>query len=614
MYFRPNGYLFRDFDDVFSTVFSSTAVLKGRTLEILSSGSYDGVALAEKLGTARNGQFSEMMDGLVMAGFAAADAGMTGSVRQDGAGHPSFAILDGMERIATDTYSFERLRQDGYVYVDKTGGLFPLVDGSRGTQFFIARPRRFGKSLAVSTLQCLFEGRRDLFRGLEIESKWDWSRSWPVLRLDMGSCQAETVPDFWAALDVVLESESRRLGVALRGANVPARFRFLIDDLAARSADGRTVLLVDEYDKPLLGHLSRPDVTAFRDALKAFYSVVKTQEGRLRFTFITGVSKFSKVSVFSDLNNLDDLTMDAVAATLFGYTHGELKRNFPGALAHIGETNGLAPEDAFNRVVEWYDGYRFHHGAEKVVNPVSFGQCAKTGELQNYWSRTAMTTFLTDALRRHPLDFSAIDVDQDALEAYEPENPRLVTLLYQTGYLTIRGFRQTGLLRRYDLCIPNLEVENSFLTQLAPVYAGIDADRSVNYQFAAADALVAGDAEKFVKVLRNFFANIPYNLTDHQNEQMWQTIVYVILRSIGVGVDAEVMTNEGRIDMTCETPAGIWLMEFKLDRPAEEALAQIDARNYADKYAFAGKKVMKLGLSFSSEKRTVVDARVRVEA
>jgi len=208
------------------------------------------------------------------------------------------------------------------------------------------------------------------------------------------------------------------------------------------------------------------------------------------------------------------------------------------------------------------------------------------------------------------MDFSAIDLDQAALEAYEPENPRLVTLLYQTGYLTIKSFKQIGEFGKYCLDFPNREVSNSFLTCLAPVYAGLSPSTSVNYQFAAAEALLAGDVDRLVKVLKNFFANIPYNLTDRQNEQMWQTVVYVVLKAIGAAVHAEVMTNEGRIDMTCETPAGIWLIEFKLDRPAEEALAQIDERNYAGKYDFAGKKVTKLGLSFSSEKRTVVDVKI----
>ena len=516
-----------------------------------------------------------------------------------------------MEKIATDIYSFRELREKGFTYVDKTAMLLPLADLSIGKQFFIARPRRFGKSLLISTLHCLFEGRHELFDGLAIEPKWDWSKSWTVLHLDMGSCQSETVEGLKGKVRTMLESEATRLGATLRDPDPSNAFRLLIDDLAAKSPskDGQIVLLVDEYDKPLLGHLSKPDVTQFRDFLKEFYSVVKTLEEKQRFTFLTGVSKFSKVSIFSDLNNLKDRTMTASEATLLGYTHDELRRCFPESIKKIAAANGLTPEGAFDKVIAWYNGYRFHANAERVINPVSFGLCAEAGEFQNYWSTTAMTTFLTDALRKNPLDFSTIDIDQSALEAYEPENPRIVTLLYQTGYLTIRGFHQLGLMRTFDLCIPNLEVENSFLTQLAPVYAGLDETVSVNYQITAARALHAGDVAKFVMTLKNFFANIPYNLTDRQNEQMWQTIVYVILKSVGFGVNAEVLTNEGRIDMTCETPAGIWLIEFKLDRPAEEALAQIDEKSYAEKYDFAGKTVRKLGISFSSERRTIVDVK-----
>ena len=512
-----------------------------------------------------------------------------------------------MEKAATDIYSFRELRENGFTYVDKTAMVLPLCDMSIGKQFFMARPRRFGKSLLVSTLHCLFEGRRDLFQGLAIEPKWDWSRSWPVLHLDMGSCQAETIEALKGKMRIMLLKEATRLGVGLRDDDPSNAFSLMIDDLAEKSKDGQIVLLVDEYDKPLLGHLSKPDVTQFRNALKEFYSVIKTLEEKQRFTFLTGVSKFSKVSIFSDLNNLIDLTMTPSEATLLGYTHDELKRCFPELLKRIAAANGISADEAFAKVLTWYDGYKFHVASEKVINPVSFGLCAKSGEFQNYWSTTAMTTFLTDALKREPLDFSTIGIDQSALEAYEPENPRLVTLLYQTGYLTIKSYRQIGGFRRYDLSFPNLEVENSFLTQLAPVYAGLDADRSINYQFAAAEALLAGDVERFVKALKGFFANIPYNLTDRQNEQMWQTIVYVILKAIGAPIQGEVLTNEGRIDMTCETPAGIWLIEFKLDRPAEEALAQIDERNYADKYDFSGKIVKKIGVSFSSEKRTIVD-------
>ena len=427
----------------------------------------------------------------------------------------------------------------------------------------------------------------------------------------MGSCQSETVEGLKGKVRTMLLAEATRLGATLRDPDPSNAFRLLIDDLATKSPskDGQIVLLVDEYDKPLLGHLSKPDVTQFRDFLKEFYSVIKTLEEKQRFTFLTGVSKFSKVSIFSDLNNLKDRTMTASEATLLGYTHEELKRFFPESLKKIAAANGLTSEGAFEKVVAWYDGYRFEENAERVINPVSFGLCAEEGKFHNYWSTTAMTTFLTDALKKEPLDFSTIDIDQAALEAYEPENPRLVTLLYQTGYLTIKGVRRLGEKCKFQLTFPNYEVTDSFLSSLAPIYAGLGQSESTNYQFAAQEALVDGDVNRLVKVLKNFFANIPYNLTDRQNEQMWQTIVYVVLKAIGAAVHAEVLTNEGRIDMTCETPAAIWLIEFKLDRPAEEALAQIDERNYAEKYEFAGKTVRKLGLSFSSEKRTIVDVK-----
>ena len=516
-----------------------------------------------------------------------------------------------MEKAATDIYSFRVLRENGFTYVDKTAILVPFVDLSIGKQFFLARPRRFGKSLLVSLLQCLFEGRRDLFRGLSVEPQWDWSRKWPVIHLDLGTVQAETVAELREFLFRLMASEAARLGVPLRESTLPSiTFRCLVEDVARTSPDGQCVVLVDEYDKPLLSHLSRPDITLFRNELKPFYAVVKHAEALQRFTFLTGVSKFSKVSVFSDLNNLIDLTSMPQAATLLGYTHEELRTCFPALLARIAAANATDAQGAFDLVVKWYDGYRFHPNAAQVINPVSFGLCAQSGEFRNYWSNTAMTTFLTDALRVHPLDFSTVGVTEAELEAYEPENPRLVTLLYQTGYLTIKKFARLGQLATYDLGFPNQEVENSFLTSLAPVYSGVGPDRASNYQLAAARALVAGDVEAFVHALKAFLADIPYDLTDRQNEQMWQTIVYVVLKAVGFGVDAEVKTNRGRIDMTCETPSGIYLIEFKLDRSAEEALAQIDANDYSEKYDFRGKKLVRIGVSFSSERRTIADVKV----
>ncbi len=516
-----------------------------------------------------------------------------------------------MEKLATDIYTLEELVKNGFTYVDKTDRLLPLADMSTGKQFFIARPRRFGKSLTVSVLQSLFEGRRELFKGLFIEPRWDWSKKWPVLRLDMGSCQSQTVDGFWMKLHSVLVSESERNGVPLRNVPlVPDQFRFLIEDLAAKSPNGQIAVLIDEYDKPLLGTLNTPAVRPFRDALKEFYSVVKTLESRQRFTFITGISKFSKVSIFSDLNNLRDMTMERCCATLFGYTHTEVVTRLPGLLHRFAEENGWTDEQGLAEIERWYDGYRFHPAAERVINPVSLGLCLSSCELRNYWSTTAMTTFLMDTLKAKPLNFAKVDVDESVLGTYEPDKADFTTLLFQTGYLTIKGFRQRGGARRYELDFPNLEVENSFLRQVVPAYTGQEFNRSNDIQADAVDALYDHEPEKFVAALKRLFANIPYDLTDRQNEQMWQTIVYVVLKMVGVDVDGEVKTNDGRIDMAAETPKHCYVVEFKLDKSAAEAIAQIKANRYADRFAGNGKTLTLVGIAFSKERRTIVDSAV----
>ena len=516
-----------------------------------------------------------------------------------------------MEKIATDIYTFEKLRKNGFTYVDKTDALYAMASGDVGNQFFIARPRRFGKSLAVSTLKSLFQGERELFAGLKIEPKWDWSKKWPVLHLDMGSAQTTTVAELCERWRVMLGNECARNGIVFRDNENPATaFENAICDLAAKSTDGQMVLLVDEYDKPLLGHLMKSDVSEFRDALKAFYSVVKTLESKQRFTFITGVSKFSKVSIFSDLNNLKDYTMHPKTATLFGYTHDEVLKYFPGRIHELAEASGLTDDATFKKIIEWYDGYRFHHSGGRVINPVSLGECFDRDEFNDYWSKTALPTFLIDILKVHPLDFSSLEIDEEDLENYEPEHPKFVTLLYQTGYLTIESFVQIGNSRRYTLRFPNLEIEHSFLKHVAGAYVGKDSSVSSGFAFEAAKALYAHDVPKFIKSLKSFFTDIPYDMTDRQNEQMWQTIVYVVLRSIGVNVNGEVKTHDGRIDMVVDLPNDIYIVEFKLDRPASEAMEQIKGREYAGKYALSGKRVTLVGISFSAEKRTIVEELV----
>jgi len=514
-----------------------------------------------------------------------------------------------MERIATDTYSFEDIRSGGYVYVDKTAILKPLADGLHGKQFFIARPRRFGKSLTVSTLQCLFEGRRELFKGLAIEPEWDWSRAYPVLKLDMGSCQADSAEDLWTAVDTMLLSESRRLGVPLQGANSTARFRFMIENLAATNPEGKMVLLVDEYDKPLLGHLAKRGANEIRDALKAFYSIIKTCEGLQRFAFITGVSKFSKVSIFSDLNNLNEYSMDARVAQLFGYTHEEVKANFPESLKDLGVAHGMDETATFAKLVQWYDGYRFHHEAEPVFNPVSVGKCLNTRQFDPYWFETGTPSFLLKLIENDPVAVDDIEVSQSAFSVYEPDAPEMMAIFYQTGYLTIKSARQDGEERLYRLGFPNYEVRKAFSESLSREFSHLPTREHASLQTQMVEALRHDDVNDMLDALSCFFANIPANITV-KREAYYQSLFYAVFVLIGARTHAECWTNRGRVDAVVETPCGIYVFEFKLNDTAAAALAQIKAKGYHEKYLRCGKKVTLVGAAFDAEMRNLSDRAI----
>ena len=516
-----------------------------------------------------------------------------------------------MEKPATDIYTFEKLRNEGFTYVDKTAILMKLADMSRGSQFFIARPRRFGKSLAVTTLQALFEGKRELFKGLAIEPQWDWSKKWPVLRIDMGTMQYDTVEELAEALKNYLLNEGKRLGVKVdTSLPVPSVFQNLIRDVAGTSADGQCVVLVDEYDKPLLKKLNTPAVTAFKDFLKPFYGVIKYEEGKQRFAFVTGVSKFSKVSIFSDLNNLKDYTLHPLAGTLFGFTHAEVRKYYPGNLRELGAKFGKDADWAFDEIVKMYDGYKFHQDSEPVINPVSLGMTLDAMEFQSWWSKTAIPTFLLDFFKTRPLDVSSLEVSESDMNAFEPEKIKPVVLLYQTGYLTIKGFERNGTFITYRLGFPNAEVESSFLDELSKLYSGNESRAGKELVSRIGNTLRARDPEGFVEAFKSFFGEIPYDLTDRQNEQSWQAIMYVVMRLIGMNVGGEVRTNKGRIDLAVETATDAYVIEVKRDSTPMKAISQIREQGYVDKFRLSGKPITLIGIAFSTKKRAVSGTKI----
>ena len=515
----------------------------------------------------------------------------------------------GLERIATDTYDFEYIRAKGYTYIDKTSILYPLVDDSIGKQFFLSRPRRFGKSLLISTLQKLFEGKRDLFAGLAIDSlPWDWSAAWPVIRLDMSTCSGETVGEVREKVLAVLQSEADHFDVALRGGADPAIcLQFLIDDVAATGPDGRLVLLIDEYDKPLTHWVGSKDVLPFQFFLKSFYSVVKATESKQRFCLMTGVSKFSKVSIFSDLNNLTDITMDQRFSTLLGYTHEEVRAYFPGRIGALAETLGTDADAAFARLVSMYDGYCFDRSMTRVFNPVSLGRCLDTLELGSYWFETGTPGWLMPYAKKKPIDFDNLQVSSADLGTFEPAEPSMPAVLLQTGYLTIREVWGQGLSTLYTLGFPNEEVAAGFNRWLANAYVEPEADVSQTSGWAAScmRAVASGNPTGFMESLESFFSAIGYDLDDRLSEQAYQCVVVAILRFIGIYLDAEVTTSRGRIDLVMRASRHVFVIEMKVasgdeagKAAARRALAQIRERGYAEPYRCSGDNVFLLGIAF----------------
>lgn len=512
----------------------------------------------------------------------------------------------GMKPITTSVYTFSDLIEGNYLYIDKTSNLLPFLLESKG-QYFLARPRRFGKSLLISTLECIFRGRRDLFKGLAIEaSDYNW-KTYPVIRLDMGSTQAESPETLSYKIKLLVQEVAEQYSISLPQyselADPSVLFKRLISDLAQTSSHGKVVVLIDEYDKPLLNHIGKPDAIKFRDILKNFYSVVKTTEGLQRFAFITGVSKFSRVSIFSDLNNLTDLTMDARAATLLGYTQDELIHYFSDRLPALSQAIQKTESETLEQLKLWYDGFRFDENAPTVFNPVSIGKCFASNRFENFWFETATPTFLLDLLKKNPIDIGKLTVSKEAFSVYEVENPSVLPLLVQTGYLTIQSSYQDGDERIYNLDFPNQEIRISFSKSIATSFSSADTPRDALLT-AIVTALRAGDCAEVLENLSAFFANIPYDIT-LKNEKYYQTLFYAILMVLGARVRTEVTTNRGRIDATVETANYIYVFEFKLHDTAESAMAQIHERKYYEKFTTSGKTIFLVGVAFDATTRNI---------
>jgi hypothetical protein len=504
-------------------------------------------------------------------------------------------------------HTYEKLIQDGCLYVDKTARIHRLVEGPPGA-FFLSRPRRFGKSLLVSTLKAIFLGKRELFRGLAIENlAYEW-KPHPVIHLDLGDKQSNSAEGLEENLRFAISREALFHGVKVTSRSCQLMFAELIQELSGR---GKVVVLIDEYDKPILGNIENTAlVREVQKLLKGFYSVLKSADEHLRFVFLTGVSKFSKVSVFSDLNNLIDLSMDPAYADLLGYAEEEIEKYFGEAIRDLAVKEGQSHEHVLEQIRSWYNGYQFSRKAATVYNPVSFMYLLDRGEFRNYWFETGTPAFLINLLKKEQLSLAelpALEVSERVFSAYDVERVEALPLLYQTGYLTIKDYDPESMM--YRLGFPNQEVSRSFSECLAESYSGIGQGLVGSHLQRIRRALDSGDVDGAMEALKVFFANIPYDI-QLSSERYYQTIFYVVFLLLGQRIAAEERTSAGRIDAVLETSKRVYVLEFKLRGTAEEALAQIRERKYHEKYLGGGKEVILVGASFDEKTRNLGAWRV----
>ena len=499
--------------------------------------------------------------------------------------------------------NFEKLCNEGYVYVDKTAKLYELAD--RGCYYFLGRPRRFGKSLLLSTFSAYFSGRKDLFKGLAIEGlEKEWSE-YPVLYLDLNTGKYDSKQGLEEILNDTLSRWETLYGSSPTEANFELRFKGIVERACLQSGK-RVVVLVDEYDKPLLQAIDKPELQEeYRSMLKAFYGVLKTQDKYIRFGFLTGVTKFSHVSIFSDLNNLKDISMDCRYADICGITEKELHKYFDGSIRELAEGNGIRFEEASEELRKWYDGYHFCENSEGVYNPFSLLNAFDSQKFNDYWFETGTPSFLVKLLKES--DYELNDLQNTVSDSYGLKDVDKIysdptPLLYQSGYLTIKGY--DPVMRSYSLGYPNQEVERSFTRYLAPFYTTLNNRTSSGFLNGFIREINSGKPEEFLLRLQTMLADNDYRVAG-KKELYFQNVIYVVFKLLGFYAEVERATSRGRIDITIQTQDYIYIMELKLDQTAEEALRQIKEKGYAQPFQRDSRKLFLIGINFSSETRTL---------
>ena len=506
-----------------------------------------------------------------------------------------------MKKLPIGIQTFEDLIRFDYLYIDKTKSIYELIAAAKGA-FFLSRPRRFGKTLLISTLESIFSGKKELFKNLWIyNQEYNWKK-YPIIKISFSGKLYEDKNSLKTYIKEIILEIAQDYDIQL---NIDKDFDLLFRELIRKLSEiERVVILIDEYDTPILDCIHQPDLAkANRDILKVFYTVIKDADSYLRFAFLTGVSKFSKISVFSGMNNLNDITMDKKYAELLGYTQTEIENYFDDRIDQL--AGEIKKPELIAKIKNWYNGYRFSIKEVNVYNPFSSLLFFEKAQFKNYWFETGTPTFLINLIEMYDYDIPKIEnleVPEIAFSSYEIEDLRIEPLLYQTGYITIKDYQPENML--YALGYPNFEVKQAFLEYLTDSASSVRKELAASCIVKLIKALHQNQLDEFFEIMRLFFVNIPYDL-QLKHEKYYQTIFYLIFSLIGLRIEAEVKTNKGRIDAVVITKEQVFIFEFKLYDRAKQALAQIKRMKYFEKYQNLDKPCLLIGVEFDPSERNI---------
>ncbi len=505
-----------------------------------------------------------------------------------------------MKRLPIAKAVFRKLIEGDFCYVDKTPYIKQLEDSGE-TYWFLSRPRRFGKSLFIDTLRAAYAGEKELFKGLYLENNWDWSKKHPIIRIDFTGGSVETREELKIVINEKIDDNSEYYGLELKKKSLAGRFEELIKKLTQKF-DLKTVILIDEYDKPLLDNLTEDVANDIRKELAGFYSVLKATEDYLKFVFITGVSKFSKTSIFSKLNNLTEISLKRKYADICGYTQHDLETVFADYLHDVD----------MEKVKEWYDGYNFL--GSDLYNPYDILLFLDDKEYKPYWFETGTPTFLLELIKKRKFyipQLEGIEITSSQMGEFDIGNIELDVLLFQTGYLTIKNVEQIGDDKFYHLKIPNKEVRKGLNDYLLRMFyaSGLNSYERTHFYKKIHFAIADNKPEDLEPAFHSFFSSVPHDWYRKNNiaefEGFYSSMFYAFFAALGMNVIPEDTTNKGRIDLTVTTNTGVFIFEFKMKTNPKNALEQIKEKKYHEKYLHQNKKIFLVGIEFDEDEKNI---------